>query len=114
MTQPDQPPAAPVRRGRPRLDAWGITGFAMAAIAFLPTLAIFLLGFIPDMNPIWWLGIVLLPMVAVIGVISVLLGIIGIVVAVRRGSGYGNSIASIALGVVLFLPMVWVAFGTSV
>lgn len=106
MTASEQP----IRRRTPKLDAWGTTGVAMAAIAILPTLGIFLIGFIPDMNPIWWLGILLIPMLAVIGVLVLLLGTVGAVVGARRGTSYGLSIASIVLGVVMIAPIAWLWF----
>ncbi|WDG18205.1 hypothetical protein [Microbacterium sp. Clip185] len=102
MTASEQP----MRHRRPKLDAWGTTGVAMAAIAILPTLGIFLIGFIPDMNPIWWLGILLIPMLAVIGALVLLLGVVG----ARRGTAYGLSIASIVLGVVMIAPIAWLWF----
>ena len=106
MTASEQP----IRRRTPKLDAWGTTGVAMAAIAILPTVGIFLIGFIPEMNPIWWLGILLIPMLAVIGALVLLLGVVGAVVGARRGTAYGLSIASIALGAVMIAPIAWLWF----
>jgi hypothetical protein len=106
VTASDQP----IRRRKPKLDAWGTTGVAMAAIAILPTLGIFLIGFIPDMNPIWWLGILLIPMLAVIGAAVLLLGVVGVAVGARRGTPYGLSVASIVLGVVMIAPIAWLWF----
>ncbi|MDR6199832.1 hypothetical protein QE374_001741 [Microbacterium sp. SORGH_AS428] len=106
MTASDQP----MRRRKPKLDAWGTTGVAMAAIAILPTLGIFLIGFIPDMNPIWWLGILLIPMLAVIGAAVLLLGVVGAAVGARRDTSYGLSVASIVLGIVMIAPIAWLWF----
>jgi hypothetical protein len=106
MTASDQPS----RPRKPKLDAWGTTGVAIAAIAILPTVGIFLIGFIPDMNPIWWLGILLIPMLAVIGAVVLLLGVIGVAVGARRGTSYGLSISSIVLGVVMIAPIAWLWF----
>jgi hypothetical protein len=112
MTTPEDswapPPfAAPARAARRPLDILGLVGVVVAALALLPALLVLAIGFVPEMNAIWWLGIVLIPLLAIAGAIALVLGAVGIPVALRRRGGYALSIVAIALGLVALLPLGW-------
>ncbi|WP_022879384.1 hypothetical protein [Microbacterium sp. B19] len=100
--------------GRRASDGFGIVAIILAAIILLPALMIFLIGLAPGMNAIWWLGIVLLPIMAFLGVVIVIVATIGIVLRVRAGRRPTLSIIGATLGVLLVLPVLWVLFSTSV
>ena len=98
--------------GRRASDGFGIVAIILAAFILLPALMIFLIGLAPGMNAIWWLGIVLLPIMAFLGLVAAVVGTIGIVLRVRGGRRPTLSIIGAALGVLLVLPAVWVFFGS--
>ena len=100
--------------GRRASDGFGIVAIILAAFILLPALMIFLIGLAPGMNAIWWLGIVLLPIMAFLGVVIVVVGTIGIVLRVRAGRRPTLSIIGAALGILLVLPVLWVLFSTAV
>ena len=75
---------------------------------------IFLIGLAPEMNAIWWLGIVLLPIMGFLGLVALIIGVVGIVLRVRQNRNPVLSIIGASLGVLLVLPVVWVFFGSSV
>lgn len=104
MTPP--PPPLP-RRG---IDVLGIVAVCLASLVVLPTLAVVLIGLIPEMNAIWWLGIVLLPLLVLDGALVVVLGAIGVVVGVRRRGPRAISIVAVVVGILMLLPpfLLWV------
>lgn len=101
-TEPTTPVDAPPARKR---DVLGIVAVIVAAIGLLPTLAVFLIGLVPEMNAIWWLGIIIIPLLAMLGVVVLVLAIIGIVVGVRRHSRFVWSIVAAVLGLLMVAPM---------
>ena len=100
--------------GRRAADALGIVAIILAALILLPALMIFLIGLSPEMNAIWWLGIVLLPIMAFLGGAAVVIGVIGVVLRVRQHRNPVLSIIGLVLGVLLVLPMLWVLVGSTV
>ena len=100
--------------GRRASDGFGIVSIILAAFILLPALMIFLIGLAPGMIAIWWLGIVLLPIMAFLGLVIVIVGTIGIVLRVRAGRRPTLSIIGAALGILLVLPVLWVLFSTAV
>lgn len=109
MTRPIVPAPAPARRP---IDIPGLIAVIVAGIALLPGLAVFLIGLIPEMNAIWWLGIVLLPLLGFAGAVAIVLGIVGIVLGARRGSRSVLSIVGIVLGVVTIAPIAYIFFSS--
>ncbi|MFJ4038557.1 hypothetical protein ACIPVB_10770 [Microbacterium sp. NPDC090007] len=91
---------------RPPRDLLGIIGVAVAALVILPTGAVFVVGLIPEINAIWWLGIVILPLLLLVGAVVVVLAIVGIVLGRRRRGRTAFSIAALRLGILMLLPMV--------
>lgn len=104
---PPPPDARPV-------DVLGIVAVVLAALVLVPVLAVFLIGLIPEMNAIWWLGIVLLPVMTVIGALTIVLAILGIVLRSRRRLPAVPSIVGLVLGILLIVPGVWVLLGSTV
>lgn len=100
--------------GRRASDGYGIVAIILAAFILLPALMIFLIGLAPGMNAIWWLGIVLLPIMAFLGLVAAIVGGIGIVLRVRAGRRPTLSIIGLALGILLILPALWVLFSPTV
>ncbi|MFG6279149.1 hypothetical protein [Microbacterium sp. 5K110] len=94
-------------------DSLGIVAVILAAFVLLPVLMIFLIGLAPGMNAIWWLGIVLLPIMAFLGIVALVIGAVGIVRRVRRHRTPVLSIVGAGLGLLLVLPGVWVLFSTT-
>lgn len=109
MTTPAPMPAP--ARPRRRLDVLGLIAVIVAALVLLPSLAVFLIGLIPEMNAIWWLGIVLLPFLAIAGIIALVLGVIGVIVAVRRGTRFALSIIGGVLGILMLVPLALIYLG---
>lgn len=105
------PPAAPVQKRR--LDVLGLIAIVVASLALVPSLLVFLIGLIPEMNAIWWLGIILIPVLGVAGVIALVLAIIGVIVAVQRGTRFVLSIVGGVLGILLLLPIAAIFIGPS-
>jgi hypothetical protein len=93
----------PVAARRPA-DVLGIVAVILSAVLLLPTLFVYLVGLIPEMNAIWWLGIILLPLLFVDGVIVIVLAVIGLIVAVRRGGRRVWSIVALGLGILMLVP----------
>ncbi|KQR23230.1 hypothetical protein [Microbacterium sp. Leaf151] len=100
------PPPSP-RRG---IDVLGIVAVCLASLVVLPTLAVVLIGLIPEMNGIWWLGIVLLPLLVLDGALVVVIAVIGVVVGVRRRGPRAMSIVAVVVGILMLLPpfLLWV------
>ena len=92
-------------RPRHRLDVLGIVAVSLGIIGLLPSLVIFLVGLLPEMQMIYWLLIVTIPILGIGGVIAVILGVVGIIVGVRRQTRYIWSIAGIALGILMLAPV---------
>lgn len=107
---PPVPPAAPAKRP---LDLFGVIAVCVAGVVLLPALLVFLVGLIPEMNAIWWLGIVLIPILGIAGALAVILGIVGVVVAARRRSRYVLSIIGIVLGVLMIAPIALLFFSSA-
>lgn len=105
------PPPPDARRP---VDVLGIVAVVLAALVLVPVLAVFLIGLIPEMNAIWWLGIVLLPVMTVIGALTIVLAILGIVLRSRRRLSAVPSIVGLILGILLIVPGVWVLLGSTV
>jgi hypothetical protein len=111
MPHPDAPaPAAPRRR----VDVLGIVAVTLGLIGLLPSLVIFLIGLMPEMQMIFWLLIVTIPILGIGGVIALILGVIGIIVGVRRRTRYVWSIVGVVLGILMLLPIVILYVGPSV
>jgi hypothetical protein len=98
--------AAPARR---RLDVPGLIAVIIVGVVLAPALIVLLIGLIPSMNAIWWLGIVLIPILGVAGAIAIVLGVVGLVA--RRGTARVLSILGIVLGLVALLPIAWLFTG---
>lgn len=105
------PPVEPAQKRR--LDVLGLIAVIVAALAIVPALLVFLIGLIPEMNAIWWLGIILIPILGVAGVVALVLAIIGVIVAARRGARFVLSVIGGALGILLLLPIAAIFFGPS-
>ncbi|MEN2738762.1 hypothetical protein ABCS02_13305 [Microbacterium sp. X-17] len=106
MTHPYEvrPVGAAPRRG---VDILGLTAVIVGAVGLVPGLLVFLVGLIPSMNAIWWLGLIILPLMAVVGIVTLLLGLIGIWIAsVRRGRWVLSAIG-VVLGIIQVLPVAW-------
>lgn len=108
MNTIDQP-GPPTRRPR---DVIGIVASALAAVVLLPALSVFLLGLIPELNAIWWLGIVIIPILGLAGGLAAIAGVVGVVVAVRRGARPLWSIIALAMALVMLLPIAWLFVGS--
>lgn len=98
----------PVAARRP-VDVLGIIAACIAAVVIVPTLAVFLIGLVPEMNAIWWLGIVLLPLLVLDGVVVILLSVVGLIVAARREGRRAWSIMALGLGILMLVPaaLIW-------
>jgi hypothetical protein len=90
-------------------DVLGLIGVIIAMVGLLPTLFVFLIGLIPEMNAIWWLLIAIIPMLAIGGAVVLVLGIIGLILGTTRGRRYGLSITSLVLGLLMLAPigLIW-------
>jgi len=96
---------APLSPRRPA-DVLGIVAVVLSAVLLVPTLFVFLVGLIPEMNAIWWMGIILLPLLFVDGVIVIVLSVIGLIVAARRAGRRAWSIVALGLGILMLAPAV--------
>jgi hypothetical protein len=105
------PLPAPARRP---VDVFGIVAVCVAGVALAPALLVFLVGLIPSMNAIWWLGIVLIPLIAIAGVLAAVLGVVGLVIGLRRRSRFVLSIVGIVLGLVLLFPYAYLFLSSSI
>ncbi len=116
---PRRPPPAPAARVRPapprrRADVLGIVSVIIGVLGVLPSLVIFLIGLTPDMQMIFWLLIVTIPILGIGGVIALILGVIGIIVGVRRRTRYVWSIIGVVLGILMLVPIAVLYIGPSV
>lgn len=102
MPYADAPGPTPKRR---RADVLGIVAVILALAGILPSLVIFLIGLTPEMQMIFWLLIVTIPILGIGGVIALILGAIGIIVGVKRRSRYVWSIIGVALGLLMLVPI---------
>ncbi len=89
-------------------DVLGIVAVVLSAVLLLPTLFVSLVGLIPEMNAIWWLGIILLPLLFADGLIVIVLAVIGLIVAARRAGRRAWSIVALGLGILMLVPAVLV------
>lgn len=108
------PPAAAPEPRRRRVDVLGIIAVVVGLLGLLPSLVIFLIGVMPEMQMIFWLLIVTIPLLGFGGAIAVILGIIGIIVAVRRRTGFVWSIIGVVLGILMLVPIALLYFGPTV
>lgn len=111
MPYADAPAPAPTRR---RVDVPGIVAVILGLVGLLPSLVIFLIGLMPDMQMIFWLLIVTIPILGIGGVIALILGVIGIIVGVRRRTRYVWSIIGVVLGILMLVPIGLLYFGQTV
>ncbi|MDU0367845.1 hypothetical protein RWH45_11520 [Microbacterium sp. KSW4-17] len=93
----------PVTTRRP-FDVLGLVAVILSAVLLVPTLFVFVVGLIPEMNAIWWMGIILLPLLFVGGVVVVLLAVVGLVVAARRSGRRAWSVVALGLGILMLVP----------
>jgi hypothetical protein len=110
MPNPEAPTLATPRR---RADVLGIVSVILGLLGVLPSLVIFLIGLTPDMQMIFWLLIVTIPILGIGGVIALILGVIGIIVGVRRGTRYVWSIIGVVLGILMLVPIAVLYIGPS-
>jgi hypothetical protein len=99
---------------RRRVDVLGIIAVVVGLLGLLPSLVIFLIGVMPEMQMIFWLLIVTIPLLGFGGAIAVILGIIGIIVAVRRRTRFVWSIIGVVLGILMLVPIALLYFGPTV
>lgn len=112
MTAPSAPFAPPPIAVKRPLDVLGIVAVCVAGLLLVPALLVLLVGLLPSMNAIWWLGIVLVPMLGIAGALAIVLGGMGIVVAVRRRGRFVLSAIGVALGLLMLMPVAWVFLGS--
>lgn len=105
------PASQPVRKKG--FDILGLIAVIIAMIGLMPTLFVFLIGLIPEMNAIWWLLVALIPMLGIGGALVLLLAIIGLIVGITRKRRFGLSIAGIVLGLMMLVPIGLLAFSSS-
>ncbi len=94
---------APASPRRPA-DVLGIVAVILAAVLVIPTLFVYVVGLVPEMNAIWWVGIILLPLLFADGVLVIVLSVIGLIVAVRRAGRRAWSIVALGLGILMLVP----------
>lgn len=104
---------APASR-RARADVLGVVAVILGIVGLAPSVLIFLVGLLPDMQMIFWLLIVTIPILGIGGVIALILGVIGIIVGVRRRTRYMWSVIGVALGILMLAPIGLLYFGQSV
>jgi hypothetical protein len=102
------PPVSPRRPA----DVVGIVAVVLATVVILPSLFVFLVGLLPDMNAIWWLGLFLIPVVMVGGPVVVVVAVIGLIVAARRGGRRAWSIVALGLGILMLVPYAFAWFAS--
>lgn len=93
-------------------DVLGFIAVCLAAVIIVPTLFVFLVGLLPDMNAIWWLGLFLIPVVMVGGPVMVVVAVIGLIVAARRGGRRAWSIVALGLGILMLVPYAFAWFAS--
>ncbi|MDF2990546.1 MAG: hypothetical protein K0S37_1060 [Microbacterium sp.] len=64
------------------------------------------------MNAIWWLGLFLIPVVMVGGPVMVVVAVIGLIVAARRGGRRAWSIVALGLGILMLVPYAFAWFAS--
>lgn len=111
MPSTDVPTTAPTRR---RADVLGIIAVILGIVGLAPSLVIFLIGLLPEMQMIFWLLIVTIPIFGIGGAIALILGAIGIIVGIRRRSRYVWSIIGVVLGILMLVPIGMLYFGQAV
>ena len=89
----------------------GIIAFAVAMVALLPSLGVFLYGFLPDMSAAWWLLILTLPFAILVGAIALVLGIIALILDIRARRVLAWSIVSVILSLILVVAPLWLITG---
>ncbi|WP_322410471.1 hypothetical protein [Microbacterium invictum] len=99
--------AMPAPQGAPKkgFDILGLIAVIIAMVCLLPTLFVFLVGLIPEMNAIWWLLIVMIPALGIGGALVLILAIAGLIVGVMRQRRFGLSITGIVLGMLMVVPI---------
>jgi hypothetical protein len=111
MPYADVPAPAPPRR---KADVLGIVAVILGIVGLAPSLVIFLIGLMPDMQMIFWLLIVTIPILGIGGALAVILGLIGVIVGIRRRSRYVWSVIGVVLGVLMLVPIGILYFGQAV
>lgn len=106
--------AAAATTPRRRADVLGIVAVIVGLGGLLPTLLIFLIGLLPDMQMIFWLLIVTLPIMGIGGLVASILGAIGIFVGARRRTRYVWSILGVVLGILMLVPIGLLYFGQAI
>lgn len=95
---PAAPPASALRRSVLGLASIIVTGIGLAIVGVM-----ILISLIPEMQAILWLLIVVIPIVMIAAFIGLVLGVIGIVVAVRRSQSPVFSVIGVVLAISVFV-----------
>lgn len=103
---------APEPMRKKGFDILGLIAVIIAMIGLMPTLFVFLIGLIPEMNAIWWLLIAIIPLLGIGGALVLILAIIGLIVGITKKRRYGLSITGIVLGVMMLVPIGLIAFSS--
>lgn len=93
----------PVTTRRP-FDVLGLVAVILSAVLIVPTLFVYVVGLVPEMNAIWWMGIILLPLLFADGLLVIVLSVIGLIVAARRAGRRAWSIVALGLGILMLVP----------
>ena len=101
---PASPPAPTARR----IPILGIIAFVVAFIALAPSLAILLIGFLPEMATIWWLLIVTMPFSIIVGAIALVLAVIALILDIRARRVL---VWSLVLSLITVLVPLWLITG---
>ncbi|TQK18109.1 hypothetical protein FBY40_0595 [Microbacterium sp. SLBN-154] len=105
---------APQPARKKGFDVLGLIAVIIAMVGLVPTLFVFLIGLIPEMNAIWWLLVALIPMLGIGGALVLLLAVIGLIVGITRKRRYGLSISGIVLGLLMLVPIGLLYFSSTV
>lgn len=89
---------------RARRDTLGIIAVITAGVVIVAGPVLFLLGAFPELRGLWFLVVLLAPFVAAIGLVSVVVSIVGLVVAAKRGRRSVLSLVGLVLGCLIMLP----------
>jgi len=103
---------APQPARKKGFDVLGLIAVIVATVGLVPTLFVFLIGLIPEMNAIWWLLIAIIPLLGIGGALVLILAIIGLIVGITKKRRYGLSITGIVLGVMMLVPIGLIAFSS--
>lgn len=95
---PAAPPASAPRRSGLGLGSIIVTGIGLAIVGVM-----ILISLIPEMQAILWLLIVVIPIVMIAAFIGLVLGVIGIVVAVRRSQSPVFAVIGVVLAISVFV-----------